>query len=66
MFPPSLIPSITGNTLLRAYDRRGISKADVVIFVSPESNIGYYKDFIRAATPRLVVLLIHEPMMPLA
>lgn len=43
----------------------GITRTDVAVFVSPEFSIDYYRDFIRRSTPRLVVVLIHEPDMEL-
>lgn len=51
---------------VRALPQPGISRADVALFVSPEFSIDYYREFIRRATPRLVVVMIHEPDMELA
>ncbi len=49
--------------MVNAYHKQGITKADVAVFVSPEFNIGYVREFIAAARPRMVVMFIHEPSM---
>jgi len=54
-----------GFTLRNAYYKPSITKTDVAIFVSPEFSIDYYRDFIRRATPRMLIIFIHEPDMEL-
>lgn len=44
---------------------QGIAPADVVILLSPEFNVGYAREFLAAAKPRMAVVFIHEPSMPL-
>ncbi len=48
-----------------AYYKPGIAKTDVAIFVSPEFSIDYYREFIKRATPRMLIVFIHEPNMEL-
>ncbi|WIA44515.1 hypothetical protein OEZ86_007254 [Tetradesmus obliquus] len=55
-----------GNSLRNAYYKEGINETDVAIFVSPEFSIGYYREFIRRARPRMLIVFIHEPNMDLS
>jgi len=49
--------------VVNAYHKEGITTADVAVFVSPEFNMDYVREFIAAATPRMVIMFVHEPSM---
>lgn len=62
---PYMRSKAPGATLLNAYHKEGIAPADVAIFLSPEFNIDYTREFIAAARPRMVIVFVHEPSMDL-
>ena len=52
-----------GNVVKDAYYKEGIAPCDVAIFLSPEFSISYYRNFLKIAQPRMVIIFIHEPSM---
>ncbi|GBF98521.1 hypothetical protein Rsub_11512 [Raphidocelis subcapitata] len=56
---------LPGVAIANAYNKAGITAADVAVFASPEFNVDYAREFIAAARPRMVVVFIHEPAMNL-
>ena len=60
---PYLHRVLPGAAVADAYHKDGITAADVAVFLSPEFNIDYVREFLARAEPRLVVMFIHEPSM---
>jgi hypothetical protein len=48
-----------------AYHKPGVKPCDVAIFVSPEFNIDYTREFIALSRPRMSIMFFHEPRMEL-